>query len=178
MEATIPEVPVPVPVPVKKIHGNKGRPVSEKQMIGLQKGMEAMRLKREENKKAKEEKLARLAAGGVDSSEEEPTPKKERIKLPPKVKEPKYREPRKDKGIPRKDQPTRAITREEFDAFRTTLLDSIAKPKIEIVEKEIIKEVEKPVDRIVEKVVEKIVEKPVDKIISGSALLNRIYFNR
>ena len=170
-----PKVPPPVE---KKVHGNKGRAVSEKQMIGLQKGMDAMRLKREENKKAKEEKIARLAAGGIDSSEEEPTPKKERIKLPPKVKEPKYRVPRKDKGIPRKDMPTRAITREEFDAFRTTLLDSIAKPKVEFVEKEVEKVVEKEVIKEVEKIIEKIVEKPVDKIISGSALLNRIYFNR
>lgn len=176
MEKKEPEVPVvpPISPPVeKKPHGNKGRAVTEKQMEGLRLGMEKMRLKREENKKAKEEKLARLAAGGIDSSEEEPTPKKERIKLPPKPKETKYREPRKDKGIPRKDVPTRTITRDEFEQFKNTVLEGIAS---KIVEKEVVKEV--PVEKVVEKIVDRVVEKPVDRVLSGSALLNKIYFNR
>jgi hypothetical protein len=93
--------------------------------------------------------------------------------LPPKPKEPKYRQPRADKGIPRKDMPTRQITRDEFESFKNTILEGIA---TKVVKEEVVKEV--PVEKVVEKIVDRIVEKPVEKVLSGSALLNRIYFNR
>ena len=163
------------PVADKKKHHNVGRPVSDKQREALRKGFEAIKAKREALAKVKEEKKKEAedrVAKGLPPIEEPPKLKKV-VELPPikveeiKVPEPKVKAPRSDKGVVRKDKPTRAITREEFDELRTAILQHTKPVETEkIVEKEVVREV--PVERVVER----------EKMLSGSALLNKVFFNR
>jgi hypothetical protein len=83
------------------------------------------------------------------------------------VPEPKPKAPRSDKGVVRKDKPTRAITREEFEDLKNIILQN-TRPVERVVEKEVEKIVDRPIERVVEK----------EKILTGSALLNKVFFNR
>jgi len=173
----IPTTPVAVE---KKPHGLKGRKPNDKQMENLRKGMEIMKAKREEQKKKKEEKKAKIKAGEVveDSSEDEaPPPKK--VEKPKKAVEileaiplapPKTRKQRSDTGVPKVKGQSKYATRDDFESFKTSILDTIRSTPV-------IKEVEKsvPVERVVEKVKEVPIEKT--KVLSGSELLNKIFFN-
>ena len=159
----------------KKRHHNEGRPVSDKQREALRKGFEAIKAKREALAKVKEEKKKDAedrVAKGLPPIEEPPKLKKV-VELPPLVvqevvvAEPKPKAPRSDKGVARKDKPTRAITREEFDDLKNIILQN-TRPVEKIVEKEVEKIVDRPVERVVEK----------EKVLSGSALLNKVFFNR
>lgn len=189
METSTPTLPPPI-AEAKVIRRSDGRPAknpkhpalgktaSPLQKAALQKGFEALKKKREELAKEKEEKkkvAEERKAAGLPPIEE--PPKIKAVQLPPikveevKVPEVKVRKQRSDTGIKRKESPAhpKAITREEFNEIRE-LIKSHTKP-IEterIVEKEVVREV--PV------VSEKVVEK--EKILTGSALLNKVFFNR
>lgn len=166
MEEPVPSIAV---LPAKKPHGGKGRVPSEKQMEGLRKGMEILKLKREDAKKKKEEKKARIKAGEVieDSSEDEAPQPVEKPKPIIQYVPVKPRKERKDTGIPK---PVRNyVVREDFESFKTSILESMKNP-VRVEER--IKEV--PVDRVVEKFVEKPVH--TTKVLSGSDLLNAIFF--
>jgi len=163
------------PVAEKKKHHNVGRPVSDKQREALRKGFEAIKAKREALAKVKEEKKKDAedrAAKGLPPIEEPPKLKKV-IQLPPikveevKLPEPKVKAPRSDKGVPRKDKPTRAITREEFDELRSAIMQHTKPVETEkVVEKEVVREV--PVERVVEK----------ERVITGKELLDRVFFSK
>ena len=163
------------PVAEVKKRKNEGRPVSDKQREALRKGFEAIKAKREALAKVKEEKKKEAedrVAKGLPPIEQPPKLKKV-VELPPLVvqevvvPEAKPKAPRKDKGVARKDKPTRAITREEFDELRTAILQHTKPVQTEkVVEKEVVREV--PVERVVEK----------EKMLTGSALLNKVFFNR
>ena len=107
---------------------------------------------------------------------EEP-PKIKTVALPPikveevKLPEVKVRKPRSDAGVKRKESPAhpKAISREEFNEIRE-LIKTHTKPI------ETFKEVEKEVVREVPVVSERVVEK--EKMLTGSALLNKVFFNR
>ena len=176
--------PIPAAAPEKRIHGNKGKKATDKQLENLRKGMEIMKAKREEQKKKKEEKKAKIKAGEVveDSSEDEapplPKPKKEEKPVGQKkrmevlgaveIAPARVRKPRAESSVSKEPKPPRNYaTRDDFEAFKTSILDTIKSTPM-------IKEVEKPVERVVEKPVEKVVEKT--KVLTGSDLLNAIFF--
>jgi hypothetical protein len=163
----IPSIAVAVP---KKPHGLTGRKPTEKQMEGLKKGMEALKQKREAIKVKKAEKKEKIKAGIPieDSSEDEaPAPKEaERPKPIIQYIPVKPRKERKDTGIPK--QPKNYVMRDDFEAFKTSILDTIKTTGV-------IKEVEKPVDRIVEKEIVKEVPVHTTKVLTGSDMLNKIF---
>jgi len=169
--------PLPSPIPtVKKPNGNTGRKPSEKQLEALRGGMAKLKAKREQEKIKKEEKKARKEKGEPDSSEDEaPAPvevkppkpiKLDVINLAP-VKKP--RKQRSDTGVEKVPKEKKYATREDFEAFKSQMFETIKTTPM-------IKEVEKPVDRIVEKEVIKEVPVHTTKVMSGSDLLNSIFF--
>jgi type IV secretory pathway ATPase VirB11/archaellum biosynthesis ATPase len=150
-----PEVAVP-PAPVGE---KKKREVSEKQRENLKKGMAALKAKREQNRATQEAEATEVAPATPT-----PIPSPE-VKTLPVVKE---RKPRADKGQARVIRPP-PVSRDDFDNFRKELLTSLT-PQERIVEK--------PIDRIVEKYTERVVEKPTTKFVSGSDLLDSIFFRK
>ena len=148
----------------------RSKKASESQMEALKKGMEALKLKREAIKVKKAEKKARIKAGEVieDSSEDEapPKPKVESTQKPIVQYVPvKPRKERKDTGSTRN---FKFASKEDLLELKTSILDTIRSTPM-------IKEVEKPVDRVIEK--EVIKEVPTTKVLSGSEMLNKIFFN-
>lgn len=141
----------------------KKREVSEKQRENLKKGMAALKAKREQNRATQE----------AEATEVAPTPTAEPIQ-PPEVKtlptvqplQRRERKPRADKGQPRVVRPP-PVSRDDFENFRRELMSSLT-PQERIIEK--------PIDRIVEKYTEKIVERPTTKFVSGSDLLDALFF--
>jgi len=165
----------PIPL-VKKPNGNTGRKPSEKQLEALRGGMAKLKVMRDEVKKKKEEKKARKERGEPDSSEDEaPAPvevkppkpiKIDVINLAP-VKKP--RKPRSDAGVEKVPREKKYATREDFEAFKSQMFETIKTTPL-------IKEVDKIVDRVVEKEVVKEVPVHTTKVMSGSDLLNSIFF--
>jgi hypothetical protein len=170
----LPSIAVELPKPEKKPHGLIGRKVtSEKQLAALRAGMEALKVKREQQKikKAEIKEKKKLGLPVDDSSSEDEKPKAEAGA--PAVVKPiiqyipvKPRKERKDTGVPR--QTKNYVVREDFDAFKNSILETIKTTGV-------IKEIEKPVERIVEK--ETIKEVPVHstKVLTGSDMLNKIF---
>ena len=139
------------------------RPISEKQRDNLRKGMAILKAKREALRKEQEQEAT--------SNIPEPSVKEKPPSQPPEPK-PIVREKKK-----------KNVSIDDFNNFKNELLTSM-KPSERIVEKpiekivEVEKVVEKFVDRPVDRVVEKIVEKPVNRVISGSELLDRLFFTK
>jgi phage terminase small subunit len=96
-------------------------------------------------------------------------------------------EPSVKEKPPNDAPPVKPIVREkkkklsidDFNNFKNEILTNL-KPSERIVEveKPIEKIVEKFVDRPVDRVVERIIEKPVNRVISGSELLDRLFFSK
>lgn len=167
----LPSIAVEVPQPEKKPHGLKGRKITNPaQLENLRKGMEALKVKREQQKIKKEEKKAKIKAGIPldDSSDDEPAKQGEVERPKPIIQyiPVKPRKERKDTGVPR--EPKNYVMREDFESFKTSILDTIRTTGV-------IKEVSVPVDRIVER--ETIKEVPVHttKVLTGSDMLNKIF---
>jgi len=135
------------------------RPISEKQRDNLRKGMAILKAKREALRKQQEEEAT--------SNIPEPSIKEKPPSQPP-LEKPIVREKKK-----------KNVSIDDFNNFKNELMTSL-KPSERIVEKPIEKivEVEKFVDRPVDRVIEKIVEKPVNRVISGSELLDRLFFSK
>jgi len=134
------------------------RVVTEKQRDNLRKGMEALKARREALRKQQEEE----ATNNIP----EPSVKEKPPNDAPPVK-PIVREKKKKLSI------------DDFNNFKNEILTNL-KPSERIVEveKPIEKIVEKFVDRPVDRIVERIVEKPVNRVISGSELLDRLFFSK
>lgn len=153
MEAPPPVIEQP---PVVKKRKNEGRPVTDKQREALRKGMEAIKMKREALAKEKEE---RKAKGLPDPPKVvKPTPA-EPVAVP-------TRKPRKEYVRPPVNE-RKSICRDDFNALKTMVEEIAKKP---VAEKVVEKEVVKPV--------EKIVEREVVKVLSGSDLLNAVFFGK
>jgi hypothetical protein len=146
------------------------RVMTEKQKAGLQKGMDALKLKRESLAKEKDERVKTnvvLKEKGLPPIEpplkikgkdiqELPKPEPVELKVPPP------RKVRADKGVKRDGTGTALkVTREEFNELKSHLKPSV-------------------VEKIVEKEVPVIKEKIVhtEKVLSGSELLNKIFFSK
>jgi hypothetical protein len=132
--------------------------ISDKQRENLQKGMAILKAKREALRKQQEDE----ATNNIP----EPSVKEKPPNEAPPVK-PIVREKKKKLSV------------DDFNNFKSELLTSL-KPSERIVEveKPVEKIVEKFVDRPVDRIVERIVEKPVNRVISGSELLDRLFFTR
>jgi len=153
-----PDAPV-----VKKPHALTGRKASDKQMEALRKGMDALKSRREAIQKAKEE-------GTFNPEDFKPKPKVVIEKAPPKPKADPYTGVvRETVFVPRKKPEPRF--RSDIEDLKQTIAElkgqMIMPPPIV---KEVVKEV--PVEKIVEKEVVR------ETKVSGSALLNQIFFSR
>jgi hypothetical protein len=175
MADAIPQDPIPK---VKKPNGNIGRKPSEKQMEALRSGMAKLKAKRDEAKVKKAEKQARKEKGEPDSSEDEAPAPAPVVPAKPKklisqdtllevipLKPARVRKPRvaKEPVAPEK----KYATREDFEAFKTQMFETmkttpLIKEVDKIVEKEVVREV--PVERVVE------------KRLTGSAMLDALFF--
>jgi len=140
--------------PIKK----EKKKATEAQMANLKKGMEVMKAKREALAKERDEFAKKQEAGEVPA--DAPAPK---FVPKPIVRKEKIREerqvivqPRKPKG-PSKTQLELAALRTEISALKVPAVEKV---------------VEVPVERIVEKIV------PVEKtrVLTGSEMLNSIFF--
>lgn len=130
---------------------NAKRPCSEKQLANLRAGMEILKVNRE--KKAKE-KAERKAAGVP----EPPKP----VKVIEAVIEPPVKEKVRYITRDRQERTSNHVTREEFQQIKDLLVKDKA-PMVEVVkEKEVVKEV--------------LVHK--DRIVSGSSMLDAIFFGK
>lgn len=143
---------VKLPPPTKKVK----KPATDIQKANMAKGWEALKARREALAKAKEE--------GTEPPP--PAPKKERVLKPTEL-------------INRKNPSQISKVHKELEDLKTFVRDNM-KPAIKEVEKIVEKEV--PVDRVVEKFVDREVIKEVpverEKVLSGSALLDRLFFNK
>jgi hypothetical protein len=134
------------------------RVVTEKQRDNLRKGMEALKARRDALRKQQEEE----ATNNIP----EPSVKEKPPNDAPAVK-PIVREKKKKLSI------------DDFNNFKNEILTNL-KPSERIVEveKPVEKIVEKFVDRPIDRIVERIVEKPINRVISGSELLDRLFFSK
>ena len=150
-------VSVELPEDVPEVKKEK-RVMSDKQKDNLKKGMAALKAKRESLAKEQEEESyssPNAALVPLPNATPTPVPNATLASAPIEKKERKSYVKKSYVGV------------EEFNNFKNELLTTL-KPRETIIEK--------PIDRIVDRVVEKVVEKPVDKYLSGSELLNRIFF--
>jgi hypothetical protein len=146
-------IDLPEEAPVKK----EKRVISDKQRDNLKKGMAALKAKREGLRKTQEEESAAPAPTPVPYPVPAPVSAPVPVAPSPEVKTKRTYKPKKE-----------TVGLEEFNSFKNELLGKL-QPK------EIVKEVsvEKIVDRPI--VTEKVIER--EKFVSGSDLLNRIFFN-
>jgi hypothetical protein len=125
------------------------KPRTEAQKAVTEKGFAALKARREAIAKAK-----------TEGTEYVPPPK---IETPPEVVIQKVLERRKTKKAPTQV----SIVSKELAEVKEMLLKQAKPVEVEkIVEKEVVREV--PVDRVVER----------EKVLSGSALLDRLFFNK
>jgi hypothetical protein len=125
------------------------KPRTEAQKAVTEKGFAALKARREAIAKAK-----------AEGTEYVPPPK---IETPPEVVIQKVLERRKTKKAPTQV----SIVSKELAEVKEMLLKQAKPVEVEkIVEKEVVREV--PVDRVVER----------EKVLSGSALLDRLFFNK
>jgi hypothetical protein len=154
--------PTPEAVAVKPPKVKK--PLTEAQKANLHKGMEALKAKRLQLQKEKEERETKKAKGEA-VVEPVKIPKKEVKVLEPVVvvepPAPKVRKERADKGKPRGAIKPPTITRQEFEALQQKIVEALPKEKV--------------VEKVVEKPIEKVVEKVVEKKVTGSEMLNKIF---
>jgi hypothetical protein len=147
--------PTDAKLPIKPAKVKK--PATDIQKANMAKGWEALKARREALAKAKEEGTEPPA----------PEPKKEKVLIP--------------KQAPRVQRNPSNISKvhKELEDLKTFVRDNM-KPAIKEVEKIVEKQV--PVDRVVEKIVDREVIKEVpverEKVLSGSALLDRLFFNK
>jgi hypothetical protein len=141
------ELPVDAPVKEKRV-------MSDKQRDNLKKGMAALKAKREGLRKEQEEESAAPVPAPANKDPVAPAPVAPVVLATTEVKSKRTYKPKKE-----------SVGLEEFNNFKNELLGKL-QPTVKEVS------VEKIVDRPV--VTEKVVER--EKFISGSELLNRIFF--
>jgi len=146
-----------------EVKATKRKP-SEKQLENLKKGFAAIKAKREELAKKKEEVKSKIEKGELP--EDTPIPKREMkpriskaksIRAPVEVKEPELVV---KPSLPRKKQVSKVSL--QLDSFKQEMLAMVQKPAEE-----------KIVEKIVEKPVERVIQK--ERVVSGSELLNKIF---
>jgi hypothetical protein len=153
--------PEPMDTPVRE---KKKREISDKQRENLKKGMMALKAKREARRATQDTDTEASQVSQTPSTpiSAPPTPPANITPLPV-IKE---RKPRADKGAVRVPKPP-PVSRDDFDSFKRDLMTSLT-PQEKIIEKTI----DRPVDRFVDRVV----EKHTTKFVSGSDMLDAIFF--
>lgn len=148
----------------KKRGAQKGRVMSEAQREGLKKGFEALKAKRENLKKEKENKVLTKEPDLPIINHVETN--NDKVNLPVMVNPPVL-----ENQVPilkKSRNRIPPVSRDEFNNFKNELFSKIGNEKV------VEKVIEKPIEKVVEKIVEKVITEP--KILSGSALLNSIFF--
>jgi ribosomal protein S25 len=153
-----PLVEAPLGFALRKINKNKGTPANEKQLEALRKAHLAMKEKRETIAKEKDERKAK------GEPEPPPTVPKKHVENYGYVKPVKVRKERTVYTTPLVQKVSVNFSEAEYNQIKELL----NKDKNPVVEKEVIKEVIKEVPT------EKIVH--TEKFLTGSELLNKIFF--
>lgn len=158
------------------------RPISDKQKENLKMGMEALKQKRlalaqekEDRKKTNEELISKGLPPIEPPPKIKPAPPPEVIQEPVEIKI-KSRKERSDKGKTRtRGEPAVKITRAEIDELKALLTQKVEIPVVKEVPREVIREVirEVPVPVVAPPT-------PVVKqqVLTGSALLQKIFFDK
>ena len=128
------------------------RQITDKQRENLKKGWEGLKARREAVAKAKSE-----------GTEYVPPPK---IETPPEVVIQKVMENRRTRKAPTQV----SMVSKELAEVKEMLLKQLKPVEEKIVEKEVVREV--PVEHVVERIVER------ERVLSGSALLDKLFFNK
>jgi len=151
---------------VKKVANKKPR--TEKQMENMKKAMAALKVKRE----AAAQDIARLQE--IKKLDMEKA--KEQLDLAKKEDKALKKRARQAQLPPEAGYMLRGDFIKEMTSFKEAIIQALPKE----VYREVVKEVEKPVEKItvVPKTVVREKAVPVPTPISGSALLDKIYFNR
>jgi len=144
---------------------------TDKQMENLKKGMAAMKAKREALAKEREEFDAKKAAGEIPPNAPKPRLQVNPPKLQPKIihnpppSPEEITKARKVRAVKVKVAVDSVVSKDDLAALKAEMLAAVQKPAPEPVVKEV------PVEKVIEKVVSK------DRVVSGSDLLNSIFFN-
>jgi hypothetical protein len=154
---------IPRSLEKEKKKNGRNAPRTEKQMEALRSGMLKLKENREMRAKEKEDRKqtnVELRKKGLPLLEAPIKVEKVAEIKPAPVVVVKQRKVRIDKGVLKsKDPQDKAITKREFEEMRSML-----KP----IEKEVVREVPVIQERVVER----------EKVLSGSELLNKIFFNK
>jgi hypothetical protein len=151
------------PVPVKE-----KKPRSAKQMENMKKAMAALKAKREQREKDEIE-ARKIKEVDVEKA-------KEQLKLAKEAERQAKRVERKKTNPPALEYMTKTHFVNEMQAFKDAIIQALPKE----VYREVEKIVEKPVEKItvVPKTVVREKAVPVQQVITGSALLDKIYFGK
>ena len=151
------------PVPVKE-----KKPRSAAQMENMKKAMAALKAKREQREKDEME-VRKIKEVDVEKA-------KEQLRLAKKEERAAKAVDRKKTNPPALEYMTKTHFVNEMQAFKDAIIQALPKE----VYREVEKVVEKPVEKlvVVPKNVIREVPKPFPQVLSGSALLDKIYFNR
>ena len=146
------------------------RKVTDKQMENLKKGMAVMKEKREALAKEREEFEAKKAKGEIPADAPKPRFQPKPPKLQPKiVHTPPAPEEltvaRKARQVKVKVAVDTVPTQDDLASLKAEMLAAMQKPAPEPVIKEV------PVEKVVDRVVNK------ERVVTGSDLLNSIFFN-
>ena len=146
------------------------RKVTDKQLENLKKGMEVMKQKREALAKEREVFEAKKAAGEIPANAPKPRLQVNPPKLQPKIVHTppapeEITKARKVRAVKVKVAVDSVVSKDDLAAVKAEMLAAVQRPAPEPIVKEV----------AVEKVVEKVVNK--DRVVSGSDLLNSIFFN-
>jgi hypothetical protein len=165
MDAALPQDAIPTE---KKVHGNKGRKPTEKQLEGLKKGMEALKARREAAKQQK------ATAKKDESSDDEappaaPAPKPKKLMSADKILDAIPLKPARTRRSPAKPAAPKGslyASKDDFEAFKSQMFETLKTTPV-------IKEV--PVEKIVDREVVREVPVHTEKVVTGSDLLNKIF---
>lgn len=163
------ETEKPIAVPEVKTKEKKKRPPkTEKQMEAMAKAMAALKVKREQRDKDEIE-ARKIKEVDVEKA-------KEQLRLAKQAEKEAKRVERKKTMPPALEYMTKTHFQAEMNAFKEAIIQALPKEVFRSVETI----VEKPVEKItvVPKTIVREKSVPVPTPISGSALLDKIYFNR
>jgi len=154
--------------PVKEVKKKEKKPRSAAQMAAMKKAMDALKAKREQRDKDQIE-ARKIKETDIATA-------KEQLRLAKQAEKDAKRVERKKTLPPALEYMTKTHFQAEMNAFKDAIIQALPKE----VYREVVKEVEKPVEKIVVVPKHTVREKavPVPQLLTGSALLDKLYFNK
>jgi len=154
--------------PVKEVKKKEKKPRSAAQMENMKKAMAALKAKRDQRDKDQIE-ARKIKETDIATA-------KEQLRLAKQAEKDAKRVERKKTLPPALEYMTKTHFQAEMNAFKDAIIQALPKE----VFREVVKEVEKPVEKIVVVPKHTVREKavPVPQLLTGSALLDKLYFGK